>query len=346
MKAFVHSLPYRFYPILVLVFVFIVLLLDRDFGPMRRSQGRALSQPNGDRSPDVAKPAEPTPTWWLGLVPIVVLIGVTLAVLATTGMAASPDSDRLGSWLERSASILGHADPYLSILYGSLFAAIVALVLTLFARTCRFADAMTSGLNSMAHTVPALTILILAWALSQIEQDLMLGEALTERLKAMQFPYFWLPFAISIVAYILSFATGTSWGTMGLLCPITIPMAINFAAGLPPAEALTLFYASVGSTLGGAIFGDHCSPISGTTVLASIGADCPHFEHVSTQLPYALVVGLVALVCGDVMCSVYGAPWYAGLAAGAVLLFLVVLIFGRRPKPSFEAVPNPSRLGT
>jgi Na+/H+ antiporter NhaC len=196
---------------------------------------------------------------------------------------------------------------------------------------------MSSGLNSMAHTVPALTILILAWALSQIEQDLMLGEVLTERLQAMQFPYFWLPLAISIVAYVLSFATGTSWGTMGLLCPITIPMAINFAAALPPAEALTLFYASVGSTLGGAIFGDHCSPISGTTVLASIGADCPHFEHVSTQLPYALVVGLVALACGDVMCSVYGQPWYYGLAAGTMLLFLVVLVVGRRPKPSFEA---------
>ena len=135
--------------------------------------------------------------------------------------------------------------------------------------------------------------------------------------------------AVFATAALISFATGTSWGTMGILCPVTVGIAARLCADVDPAAAMPLFYASVGSVLAGAIFGDHCSPISDTTVLSSIACGCPHEEHVWTQLPYAAVTAVVAMGVGDVLCSVYGMPWYAGLAAGAVLLILVVFIVGR-----------------
>ena len=330
MQAFLGSLPYRFFPVFTLVAALIFVLLDRDFGPMRQSQSRAAARID-DRIPTAAADSKvPRPTWWLGFFPVLTLVAVTMIVLAATGMAAD-GAPTTGTWLDRGAALLKNADSYLSILYGSLAAAILALLLNSLARTCTFQEAMSAGLHSMSHTVPALTILVLAWALSQIENDLHIGQVLTDRLRAMHFPPIWLPFSISVVAYLLSFATGTSWGTMTLLCPITIPIAADLASQLPAPQAMIVFYASIGSTLGGALFGDHCSPISATTVLASVGADCPQFEHVWTQMPYALVVGFVSLLCGEVLCVVMGQPWYIGWAVAIFVLLLVVRLVGRLP---------------
>ncbi len=131
---------------------------------------------------------------------------------------------------------------------------------------------------------------------------------------------------------------------MGILCPITVSIVANLVGDMDPAQASTLFYASVGSVLAGSIFGDHCSPISDTTVLSSVASGCRHEEHVWTQLPYALVAALAAMGLGDVMCSVYHQPWYFGLGAGAIFLTLVVLIFGRRPKALTLPPPEPSAL--
>ncbi len=342
MQAFIYSLPYRFYPILAIVCAFVVALLGRNFGPMRTSENRALSRRDLDASAPEAGPQPAAPTWWLGFFPVAALVLTTLVILAVTGLAHPQTQAMLGqtdlAWWEKGARIIGAADSYLSILYGSLAAAVSAILLTIIARTCRLADAMDAGLASMAHTVPALAILVLAWGLSQVEQDLMLGEVLTAKMQAMNFPATWLPLAIVIVASLISFCTGTSWGTMGILCPIAIPLAVKLCADLPPEQALTIFYASVGSVLGGAIFGDHCSPISSTTVLSAIGSDCPLVEHVWTQMPYALVTVVVAIGVGEVGCVVYGQPWYYALAAGSAAIFLVVLIFGRRPKTSFDLI--------
>lgn len=343
MAAFMNSLPYRFYPILALAFVFFVCLLGRDFGPMRTSQSRALSRGDPDRpAPTMSgtTTSEAPPTWWLGFVPVAVLVVVTLVVLAVTGLAATDSQQALRDakllWWEKGAKIVGSADSYISILYGALLASLSAVFLTLFARTCKLRHAMDAGLDSMSRTFPALVILVLAWALSQVEQDLMLGQVLTDQLRAVKFPPLWLPLAIFVVSSIIAFATGTSWGTMGIVCPITVPMAAGLAESLPPTDALTLFYASVGSVLAGSVFGDHCSPISDTTVLSSIGADCPHVEHVWTQMPYAIVTALVSMAAGNVMCNVYGLPWYYAIAAGIVVIALTVSAVGRRATPNFH----------
>lgn len=362
MQAFLGSLPYRFFPVLTLVAALLFVLLDRDFGPMRGAQDRAASQRDPEnpsretpsrckgegrvrvdetasesRDPSNHECVSPRPTWWLGFFPILTLVIVTLIVLAATGMTPS-DQIASAGWFERVSAVLKNADSYLSILYGSLAAAVAALLLNAIARTCTFREAMDAGLSSMSHTVPALTILVLAWALSKIETDLQIGPILTQRLEAMQFPPIWVPFSISVVAFLLSFATGTSWGTMAILCPITIPLAARLASTLPPDQALIVFHASVGSTLGGALFGDHCSPISATTVLASVGADCPQFEHVWTQMPYALMVGAISLLCGDLLCVVMGQAWYVGMSVAVAMVLGTILVFGRSADSSQEFV--------
>jgi len=342
MGSFIQSLPYRFYPILAMIFVFLVALTGRDFGPMLSSERRALDRPDRDLPAglDVPIANAPRPIWWLGFFPVAALVGVTLAILTVTGLASPKTDATLAqdalSWWEKGSAIIGNADSYISILYGSLAASLVAVLLTLVARTCTLTQAMDAGLGAMAHCVPPLVVLVLAWALSAVEQDLMLAEVLATKMQAMNFPAHWLPLAIFVVAALISFATGTSWGTMGILCPITIPLAAKLCGTLPPTEALTLFYASVGSVLGGAIFGDHTSPLSSTTVLAAIGADCDLVEHVWTQLPYGVVSAIVSMSVGEVACAAYGQPWYYAYVVGTAMMVLIVLVLGRKTEPSFD----------
>ncbi len=348
MSIFINSLAYRFYPILALVLVFWVALLGRDFGPMKKSQARA--QRGEDEHPyetavSLGDEEAPQPRWWLGLLPILMLVGVTVAVLIWTGLAKTGTGildDANKQWWEKASDIIAGADPYLCIFYGAILAAITAVLLTLLARACNTRAAIDAGLDGMARMFPAIVILTLAWAISQVEQDLLLAKIVGGELEAAKFPVEWMPLAVFITAAGISFATGTSWTTMAILCPIAVTVTAKMlaTAGLDPEHALPLFYGAVGSVLAGAIFGDHCSPISDTTVLSSIAAGCRHEEHVWTQIPYALVTAVVAMGVGDVVCNVYHQPWYYGLGAGAVLLLLWVLIVGRKPKPYIP--PSPS----
>ena len=191
-------------------------------------------------------------------------------------------------------------------------------------------------------------MLVLAWGLSQAGQDLELGRHaknfLEHHVAAGNFSVMWLPLAIFLTACVVSFATGTSWGTMGILCPMVIPVAAGVYAHLPPDHAMPLFYAAVGAVLAGAVFGDHCSPISDTTVLSSIATECDLTEHVRTQAPYAVLVAAVAVFSADGLRyivnrwlpalyeSYWHWSWAYGLAVGTVLLFLFVMLFGRRPQ--------------
>ena len=349
MQAFIASLPYRFYPILALFLVFVIAWTRRDFGPMKRAEAQAQTgkedRPYESAATDSGSndADQPTPRWWLGLLPVLVLVGATIAILAITGYSTADGESVMQQskpWWEKAQEILKAGDSYLSIFYGAILSALVAVVLTAISRSCRVRDAADAGLNGMARMFPAIAILILAWALSAVEQDLQLGKVVGGYLQAAEFPAVWMPLSVFLCAAVVSFATGSSWGTMGILCPITVTVTAKLAGGLPAEQGLPLFYAAVGSVLAGAIFGDHCSPISDTTVLSSIAAGCRHESHVWTQLPYALVTAIVAMGLGDVLCSVYHQPWYYGLVAGALVLLLIVFVFGRRPQPEPEPEPE------
>jgi len=343
MQVFISTLPYRFYAIFAIVLVFLIALTGRDFGPMKRSESLALSdqeeKPYDARIEPLGAEA-PEPRWWLGLIPILILIGATIEILILTGQQGVVQKGVVlegKAFWERAADIISAADAYVSIFYGAILAAFVAMILTMLTRACSVRDAADAGLDGMARMFPAIVILILAWGLSGVEQDLQLNEVVSDRLQAAGFPLVWMPLAIFVAAALVSFATGTSWGTMGILCPVVVTVSASLIAGMEPAQATPLFYAAVGSVLAGAIFGDHCSPISDTTVLSSVASGCRHEEHVWTQFPYALVAAIAAMGLGNVLCSVYDQPWYYGLGAGCVFLLLIVLILGRRPKLIGEA---------
>ncbi len=352
MSAFIHSLPYRFYPILALFLVFLSAATGRDFGPMKKSQSRAASLLDPpiplDSESEPVKSDEPKPRWWLGLGPVLMLVVATLAVLIATGLsnpktiAAMNVTEGPGAWANTAAwvkasTIMSHGDSYLSIYYGAFLAVITAMLLTMVAKAGSVRRAADAGLDGMARMFPAVVILVLAWSLSSVQKDLMLGEIITARLQAMHFPIVWAPLAVFTSAAVISFATGSSWSTMGILCPATVQIMIGLSGkdtGMDPAAAQNLFFAAIGSVLAGSIFGDHCSPISDTTVLSSMASGCPHEEHVWTQMPYAIVTAIAAMGLGDVMCSVYHQPWYYGLGAGAVFLFLFIFVVGRPAKAS------------
>jgi hypothetical protein len=157
-----------------------------------------------------------------------------------------------------------------------------------------------------------------------------LGHLLSERIAAC-----WMPTIVFVLASFVAFATGTSWGTMGIIMPLVIPLVYSQIAAndLETALSTPLMLASVGSVLSGAIFGDHCSPISDTTVLSSQASGCDHMAHVVTQMPYALAVGLLAIVFGTIPVG-FGIPVWIALAAGIVAMPVILLLFGKRINPA------------
>jgi len=324
-QAFLNSIPYRFYPILAIVLVFLIAVTGRDIGPMRRAErlARASGGDSTDADDDVT-----TSGWaaWRALLPIGVLICVTFGVLCWPGLTDRPAGEPM-HWRQ----IFDHpdTDAYGSILYGSILSAMTAVAMTLFCAGGSLRVAMDGFVDGMSRMFVAIAVLILAWALSAASTDLMVGEVISNRLAAAGFAMSWLPVTVFFSAALVSFSTGTSWGTMGILCPVVVTVAARLGAGAPAAEALPLFYASVGSVLAGAIFGDHCSPISDTTVLSSVASGCSLEEHVWTQIPYALLVAIVGMGCGDLLCAKMGLSPWVGIGVAIVIIGVIIRQFGR-----------------
>ncbi|MFQ5423120.1 MAG: Na+/H+ antiporter NhaC family protein [Phycisphaerae bacterium] len=368
--AFWASIPYRTYALLALVMVFIIAMTGRDFGGMRTAEARAAGGAREASDHAASNTAEPADGrgWWLGAVPVVVLVGMTVGLMVWTGWqavqedaakAAAISFEDAGHIRDSLVSILGDANSYVALLYGSLAAVTAAVVTTLLAGALPLGKTMEAVTSGMSRMFAACIVLVLAWGLSQGGKDLHLGDAastfLSAKVASGAFSAVWLPTAIFISACVVSFATGTSWGTMGILCPATVTISASVLGALPAEQALPLFYASVGAVLTGAVFGDHCSPISDTTVLSAIASECDLGRHVWTQMPYALVVAVVGILSTDVLSyslgrwapgfytdvwSAGGRNQYFGLVVGAITLGVIVFLFGRKPKPERRS-PTP-----
>ncbi len=363
--AFWASIPYRTYALLALVMVFLVAITGRDFGSMRKAEAKALAARNQQ---DTTSATELTPTgegWWLGAVPVATLVFMVFGLLAWTGWQNCVEKNialSWGGWSNITGSlgkIIGAANSYPALVYGSLTAAIVAIVVSVTWSPLKLSETMDATVSGMARMFTACIILVLAWGLSQGGKELNLGGAacalLEQEAEGAFFSVTLLPLAVFLTAGFISFATGTSYGTMAILCPVVIPISGTLLSPLPPDQALPLFYAAVGAVLTGAVFGDHCSPISDTTVLSSIASECDLSKHVWTQMPYAATVAIAGLLSTDGLGYVLRrwAPafyencrslsWAYGLVLGSLLLLLILLIFGRRPKaPPIEPIGSPS----
>ncbi len=336
-SVFVATIPYRFYVLLALMFVPMVALLGRDFGPMLRAERRAQNLPNHEpmaveyasRDADVSS----SQNWLNAVIPISVTLAVTVWLLLLTGYREVGSEIALASTWRQLVQIFGAGDSYLALLYGSLAGTLTAMLLARAQKILTFAQARVAAFQGATLVLPALTILWLAWTLSDItdKNHLGTGQFLGAQLQ-QSIDVRWMPTIVFILSSFVAFSTGTSWGTMGILMPIVVSatyrmMDAQTGVADPYAPLLT---ASIGSVLAGAIFGDHCSPISDTTVLSSQASGCNHVAHVWTQLPYALLVAAVSILLGTLPVG-FGVPVWPMLIASVVALWVLLRIFGQHP---------------
>ncbi len=329
--VFIETIPYLFYPLLALAFVFLTSYMNRDFGPMARAEARAArdggvlrpgSRPAAEISESFVDSREGIPQrWWNAGLPVATVVLVVLGGLYTSGRAEVGADASL-------RDIFGAADPFMTLLWGSLSGCLVAAVLSISQRLLDLKECVDAWLGGVKAMLIAMVILTLAWSLGAVTQDVGTASYVSQLLSG-NLPLFLLPALVFITSGAMAFATGTSWTTMAILIPLVIPLTVSLAGGTGFADGSVygILLATTSSVLAGAIWGDHCSPISDTTVLSSTAAACDHVDHVRTQLPYAVLVGAVGLALGSLGTSL-GLPTWAALAAGVVILALCLRIFG------------------
>lgn len=347
---FLNSLAYSFYPILTLLFILILIWTGRDFGPMLGAERRARlgGQVSRDLNPteesqtggEDLSPLPGAPTRALNaILPILVLIsGVILGLLYTGWDEAVWASDE--NMFHKLSHIIGESDSYKALLWASASAIIVAVFLSLIQGIMGLRTAMDTMATGFKAMLPALIILVLAWALAQITQDMgtatylanQIGEDPSENFVRL------MPAITFLLAAAVAFSTGSSWGTMAILYPIILSLVwkLGVDAGMDTESLMPIFYNAVSAVLAGSVFGDHCSPISDTTILSSLATDCNHVDHVRTQLPYAIVVGVVATFVGTIP-SAFGWAWYLTFPLTLAVLVGIVLLLGKK-------IPNEKRL--
>jgi Na+/H+ antiporter NhaC len=325
--VFIESLPYRFYPWLTLVFALAVAALGRDFGPMLTAERRAAALPEegDDAKPGEQTQAEPAPQPQRGMSELLTVLPLLCLVLcALLGMLLDGYLIALTEDVTPTLrNIFARSRSHVVLVSSALLGNVVALGIALGVRRSRAKSLGLDMLRGMQRMLLPCGILVLAWSLSSVCRDLGTAHYLIARLGREISPEL-LPAAVFLVGAATSFATGTSWGTMAILFPIVLPLAFGVSGG---DEAIML--GTISSILAGAVWGDHCSPVSDTTIMSSLASGCDHMSHVKTQLPYAGVVGVVSLVLGD-MATGFGflSPW-ASLLLGSSVLVLIVRFFGR-----------------
>ena len=339
---FLHSIPYLFYPILALIFVLMTIIMKKEFGPMFDAEQRAYSgggvirpgsMPAADTSLESMQPVKNKPKrWYNAALPVISVIVVALWSLYSTGMAGLEPGER------GITNIIGNADPFAALLWASFTGCAVAIVLAVSQRILSMQQSLESLVGGMQSMLVAIIILILAWGLGGVTGEVGTGTYLATLLEDT-LPLALLPGLVFFVAALTAFSTGTSWGTMAILFPVVVPLAIAMGAGVGFAggEHYTILLGSISSVMAGAVFGDHCSPISDTTVLSSMASACDLIDHVRTQLPYALVIAVVALIVGELPAAFDWIHPVWGLLVGFLILYAILKYFGRDPEAAVDA---------
>ena len=282
-QLFVRAIPFNFYSLLTFVFVIGIVIMGFDYGPMAKAELKAMQGELGSLGND-EEVEVPGAVLWDMLIPVILLIICCVIGLIYVGGFFDAESVNYHYFI----GAFGDTDAFVGLPWGSLIAFVLSIIYLLCRRTITFKASMECLTKGFTAMVPAMLILTFACTLKNMTGLLgashyvaTLVHGAAAGLMSM------LPAIIFIVACVLAFSTGTSWGTFGILIPIVLPL---FAVDDP------LLMIGISACLAGAVCGDHCSPISDTTIMASAGANCDHLEHVSTQLPYAITVALISFV--------------------------------------------------
>ena len=305
--TFLATIPYNLYALLTIAMVFLLSFTGKDFGPMKQAELRAQQETAQEAEEETASKGRVIDL----VLPIFVLI-----VCAILGMAYVGGFFKGVSFSEA----IGY-NPTAGLTLGAFAGLITAALLYLPRKIMKpkeFIDSIVSGIGSI---IPPMLILILSWSLGGVCREMIgTGVFISGFVSTANLPLGLLPVLIFVIAALMSFSMGTSWGTFGMLIPIVTMICAADGAGAYLVPAL-------GATLAGSVYGDHCSPISDTTILSSTGSQCPHIRHVETQLPYAT---LVAVICGVgyLIAGFTLTPWIS-LAAGVILLIAAILVLNR-----------------
>jgi len=341
-EIFLHSIPYGFYTIAALFFVFLTSVTGRDFGPMYKAEYRARTTGEVTAKDTNMKEIEgekdlfsqDNPKWYNGALPIFVILFGTIGGLIFTGMQSLQSQGIVDYSVQ---DIISNGDSYAALLWSSFLACVVAVVMTVTQKILTLQKAMDAWQDGLRSMMIAVIILVFAWSISSVTTELRTADYLISILSGAVEPMF-LPILVFIVCSVICFSTGTSWGTMAIVIPIVIPLTFKLcaASGLSYEETNTLLYAVVSSVLAGSVFGDHCSPISDTTILSSMASRCNHIDHVQTQLPYAIVVGVACIIFGYLPAGFGFNPIISNLLIFASLIAFLMFFGKKVPESIFQ----------
>jgi len=247
---------------------------------------------------------------------------VVMAGMWLEGRSLLMSKDPGGSWGAIDAFTAGNS--FHALMWASFIGCMVSAGLSLGQRLLSLRQIMDAWLHGVKSMVGAMVILVLAWALGEGCKDVGTAKWLVGAIGDW-LPSGLLPAAVFVVAALVSFATGTSWGTMGILFPLVVPLAVELGPG-----DHHLLLGAISSVLAGSVWGDHCSPISDTTILSSMASSCDHVDHVRTQLPYALLVGMVSLAFGDIATGLELYPAWLGLLIASGVLIGAIFLLGKK----------------
>lgn len=290
-QLFLGSLKFAFYPILMLLFTFLLIRSGKDYGMMKQVEDEVKEKDVEDE-----QISNSSSKAWRAIFPVTSLIVLTLVLLLKNGFDASGEQSFQFSHL---GTYLGKADSFSVLLISAVtvlgMSLLVGGVESLLNQTSiSFKDQVEALVEGFKTMLSPVLILILAWCFGGVVKELGTGDYIASLLKD-DFPMWVLPVSIFLVGALIAFSTGSSFGTMSILYPVIIPI-VWMMMTKQGAENLAWLQVAVASVLGGAVFGDHCSPISDTTIMSSMASEVDHIAHVKTQLPYALFVGGVTVV--------------------------------------------------
>ncbi|GAB6180393.1 Na+/H+ antiporter NhaC family protein [Desulfotomaculum defluvii] len=323
LTAFIRMIPMNLYALLAILMVLVIAVSNIEFGPMAKEEERAMKTgvlfdsakgtPPGNLEIDINKDAAKGKVVDLVL-PVVALIAfTTLSMLYTGGYFAKDGGSIMDAFLNTAVSM--------SLVYGAVLSITFTALLYLPRKLMKPSEFVPTLLKGMQAMVTAVIILIMAWAIGGVISELETGKFLASQLDG-KVPYYLLPGIVFALSGVMAFATGTSWGTFGIMLPIATPMAAATGTGT---EFVLMAMAAV---LSGAVYGDHISPISDTTILSSTGASCHHIDHVNTQLPYATLVAVICIVGYTIMALTNSVLF--GLGISVMILLAAFYIFTKR----------------